>query len=266
MSIFPEFRTACVSLLVALAAYPAFAATAQNLAILDFKANNTSAGDAAAVSGFVRSAFVKAGAYSVVDKANMDRIMTEQAFQQTGCTDENCAVKVGKLLNVQKMVVGEYTVVGGVRFLTGSLVDVETGKIEKTGKVKGFEPGNVDEAAEKLAAELMGLPAAPSDSAAQAGAAAHSTRPEASLRAVAAGAATEAEAAKQAEQEAARKEKERIRAERAAAKALEPVDPRVARGQFGIGLNSPGVGMRLLVGSRWLVEARGQYATGGDVT
>jgi hypothetical protein len=174
------------------------------VAVLDFKANNTSASDAVTITGFVRSAFIRAGVYRIVDKENMEKILAEQAFQQTGCTDQNCAVKLGKLLNVKKMVVGEYSVVSGVRFLTASLVDVETGVMERTGKVRGFEPGKVDDAAENLAAELMGTAAT-------------------------------------------------------APKVQGPVDPRVARGRIGIGLNSPGLGLRVLIGSRWLLEGRCQW-------
>jgi hypothetical protein len=228
------------------------AASGGNVAILDFKPNNVSAGDAAVVSDFVRSAFVKSGVYTVVDKANMERILAEQAFQQTGCTDSDCAVKLGKLLNVGKMVVGNYSMAGSVRFLTASLVAVETGEIERTGKVKGFEPGNIDEAAEDLARQLSGVapvsPAGPAVEDAQAKARAEEARRKA-----------DAEAVQAAAREAARKEKERLKAERAAARALEPVDPRVARGRFGIGLNAPGFGLRALIGGRWMVEAKGQY-------
>ena len=242
---------AAVILLFALSvsiATHAVAAEGNTIAILDFKPNNASSGEAVAITGFVRSAFIRAGAYTVVDKTNMDRIMNEQAFQQTGCTDQTCAVKLGKLLNVKKMVVGEYTMMGTVRFLTASLVDVETGKMERTGKVKGFEPGNADEAAEKIAAELMGTPEVQMSASPVVDTQAQAQAEEARRKA-------DAEAAK----EAAKKEKERIKAEREAAKALEPVDTRVARGRFGIGLNTPGVGLRALIGNRWMVEARGQY-------
>ena len=223
--------------------------------MMDFKPNNASASEAVAISGFVRSAFVKAGVYSIVDKANMERILSEQAFQQTGCTSEACAVKLGKLLNVRKMVVGEYTVMGSVRFLTASFVDVETGKIEGTGKVKGFDVGNADEAADRLAAELMG------------GLGARTVGDEARMNADKAQAEEarrrdEAEAARKTADEAEtarRAEKERREAERKAAEALLPVDPRVARGNIGVGLNYPGLGLRALVGTRWMVEARGQY-------
>jgi len=223
-------------------------ASGENLAVMDFKPNNASAGDAATISEFVRSAFVKSGAYPVVDKAGMDRILAEQAFQQTGCTDSDCAVRLGKLLNVRKMVVGNYSVMGTVRFLTASLVDVETGRIEGTAKVKGFDLGNADEAAEDLMRQLIG-------GAGEKTAAEEARRAAERARAEEAGRKANEEAAR----EAARKEKERLKAEREAARALEPVDPRVARGRIGVGLNWPGLGLRALMGNRWMAEAKGQY-------
>ncbi len=138
------------------------ARAAETIAIMDFTASGASASEAAAISGFVRSAVVRSATYTVVEKKNMDKILQEQAFQQTGCTSQDCAVKLGKMLNVKKMIVGEYTMLGGVRFLTASLVDVESSQIERSGKVKGFEVGNADDAADQLVAQLEGkaVPAA----------------------------------------------------------------------------------------------------------
>lgn len=124
------------------------------IAIMDFSASNAPTGEAVVLSGFVRSAVVRCGKFRVVDKKNMENILAEQAFQQTGCTSSECAVKLGKILNVNRMVVGEYAVMGGVKFLTGSLVDVESGEIIRTGKVKGFEVGDADQAADKLVEQL----------------------------------------------------------------------------------------------------------------
>ena len=239
---------ACAGLWPALMQSPAVAAPVDTIAVLDFKPNNASAGDAATVSVFVRAAFVKGGAYTVVDKANMEKVLAEQAFQQTGCTDSGCAVKLGKMLNVKKMVVGEYSVMGGLKFLTSSLVDVETGRVEATAIVKDFEPKNVYEAAEDLARQLTGG-AGEKASAEEARKAAEKAQAEEAKR----------KAEEEAVREAARREKERLEAERNATEASRPVDPRVARGRIGVGLNWPGLSLRALVGNRWMLEARGQY-------
>ncbi|MEW6558226.1 MAG: CsgG/HfaB family protein, partial [Elusimicrobiota bacterium] len=100
-----------------------------NLAVADFTAKNVAASDSSIVSDFLRTELVKLGGFNVVEKANMDKILAEVAFQQTGCTTSECAVQIGKLLNVQQMVVGSLSKLMETYFITVYLVNVETGKI-----------------------------------------------------------------------------------------------------------------------------------------
>ncbi len=150
-------RSALRFLLVpVLAPLVALAADKPTIAVMDFTANNASSGDASVLSELVREAVINSGEFTVVDKKNMDKLLQEQAFQRTGCTSEECAVKLGKVLNVQKMVVGSYSTLGQTRFLTARLVDVETGKSERSANVKGFEVADADSAAASLVNRLMG--------------------------------------------------------------------------------------------------------------
>jgi len=126
------------------------------LAVADFIANNTSGSDAAVLTDLVRAAVITDGTYSVVDKKDMDKVLAEQAFQKTGCTSEDCAVKLGKILNVQKMIVGTYSLLGTERFLTARIVDVESGRIEHSATRKGFDNRDADTAAQALVAQLFG--------------------------------------------------------------------------------------------------------------
>jgi hypothetical protein len=100
-----------------------------NLAVAELKAEGTSASDAAVITGLIRNSLVKYNSISVVDKSNMDRVLAEQTFQQTGCTTQECAVKLGKLLNVRCMVVGSFGKLLSSYFLNVNLVDVENGRI-----------------------------------------------------------------------------------------------------------------------------------------
>ncbi len=133
------------------------------VAVMDFGASNAPASEAVVISDFVRSAAVRCGKFRVVDKKNMESLLAEQAFQQTGCTSSDCAVKLGKLLNVQKMVVGEYAILAGVRYLSAHLVDVETGVMERSAKVKGFDGSSADDSADDLMHQLSGGAPSPTD-------------------------------------------------------------------------------------------------------
>ena len=70
--------------------------------------------------------------YTLLDRGMTAAILQEQGFQQTGCTSGECAVEVGQLLGVQKMVSCKIGAVGKYYTISVRLIDVTTGKIEKS--------------------------------------------------------------------------------------------------------------------------------------
>ncbi|MEK7476426.1 MAG: CsgG/HfaB family protein [Candidatus Coatesbacteria bacterium] len=100
----------------------------RTLAVSNFDPQNVSAGDAAVISDMLRNQLVREGAFNIVEKANMDKVLGEQAFQQTGCTTQECAVKLGKILNVKYLVVGSFGKALDQYVLSMRVIDVETAK------------------------------------------------------------------------------------------------------------------------------------------
>ncbi|MEW6040236.1 MAG: hypothetical protein AB1633_01815, partial [Elusimicrobiota bacterium] len=78
----------------------------------------------------------------------------------SGCTNQDCAVKMGKLLNVRKIVIGNLSNFAGIFYITCSVVDVETGKITNSERIqcnsKNELPDKAEELAEILANRLTG--------------------------------------------------------------------------------------------------------------
>ncbi len=99
------------------------------IAVLDFTNRNVSELDSGVISDTIRSALVKSGNVNVVDRNNMERILTEQQFVMSTCGSAECAMKIGQLLQVQKIVVGTLSKLPNGYALTISLIDVESGKI-----------------------------------------------------------------------------------------------------------------------------------------
>ncbi len=116
---------------------PAPGAKKLNFAIADLRAENVSAGDAAVMADLLRSELVKTNAFNVIEKQNMDKVLAEHAFQQTGCSSEECAVKLGKLLNVQRMAVGSFGKLLDSYFLNVRVVDIETGQVALADSAEG---------------------------------------------------------------------------------------------------------------------------------
>ena len=82
-----------------------FAAQSIRIAVLDFEANNVSKYAAKAVSEFVSTEMAKKSELTVLERKQIGAILKEQGFQQTGCTVQECAVEMGKLLSAKKILI-----------------------------------------------------------------------------------------------------------------------------------------------------------------
>jgi hypothetical protein len=109
------------------------------LAVATFDVQNVSAGDGAIITDIFRNKLVQSQAFNVVDKSNMDKILAEQAFQQTGCTTSECAIKLGKLLNVRYFIVGNFGKLLGEYVVGFRAVDVQTSRIVYSDDAKGLK-------------------------------------------------------------------------------------------------------------------------------
>ena len=127
-----------------------------NVAVLQFEAQNTSAGDAAVVADWVRNELVRSGKCMVLERVQMEKVMTEHALQSTGCTTEECAVKVGRLLNVNRIVIGSFGKLLSNYVISVRVVDVEMGRLVYGDTVKTESEKSMEGDIKTLAARLAG--------------------------------------------------------------------------------------------------------------
>jgi len=80
----------------------------------------------------LRVEFQKTGYYKVCDRTHLDMVMKEIGFQQSGCTSSECAVQVGRVLGVEKMITGSVGKLGNSYIITLQLIDVSTALVEKS--------------------------------------------------------------------------------------------------------------------------------------
>ena len=83
------------------------------------------------LSDSVRGEIVRSGRYKVMDRANMDRILKEQAFQMSGTVQKDKMVEAGQMLGVGKIVIGSIGIVGRTYMISLSLVNIESGETER---------------------------------------------------------------------------------------------------------------------------------------
>ncbi len=66
----------------------------------------------------------------VVERSQVEKILSEQGFQKSGaCDGSECAVEVGKLVGLDRMIVGSIGKLGQTWSMTVRMVDVQTGEI-----------------------------------------------------------------------------------------------------------------------------------------
>ncbi|MDD5223953.1 MAG: CsgG/HfaB family protein [bacterium] len=113
------------------------------------------------LSDSLREGLFRTGRFRVIDRNNMDRILKEQGQQLSDCSSSECAVQVGRLLGVQKMVTASLSRVGNIFVVSAQLINVETGEIEMIASDRC--PCQTDEllpSVDRVSGRLAGNPAA----------------------------------------------------------------------------------------------------------
>ncbi len=99
--------------------------------VLNFKGSGTSE----AVTNTVRSVFeaklFETDVYSLVDRSEIESIMQEQGLQNSGLTDNTKAVKIGKIANIDKIIIGSIDKLdGNIYNIQVKIINVETAQID----------------------------------------------------------------------------------------------------------------------------------------
>lgn len=117
-----------VELLVLLMLFSFPRVFAQKIAVLDFKAGvGISQTDVDGLSSTFVTYFSPRG-YQLVERAQINQVIEEQGFQQTSLT-ESQMVRLGQIMNLSKIVVGDVNIVGGSPNLDVRVIDVQSGEV-----------------------------------------------------------------------------------------------------------------------------------------
>ena len=132
---------------------------AKYLAVLDLEPVGLSDTEAKVLTQRLTSKMIELSDYTIVERANIDKILKEQKFQHSGCTDSQCAVEIGQMLNADLTVVGTASKFGDTYTLDCRIVNVESG--EALGSASFTHTGNIDQLVkdgiESVARELLGV-------------------------------------------------------------------------------------------------------------
>lgn len=100
------------------------------VAVNDLRPNGIEESPARVISDRIRAEMVNTGLYSVMERGEMETILEEQGFQQSGaCDDQACLVQVGQLLGVDRMLAGSIGKIGNLHTISLRMIDIGTGEI-----------------------------------------------------------------------------------------------------------------------------------------
>jgi len=121
-----------------------------SVAILDLEPKGVPESEVSALSDRLRTELFMTDAFDVMERGKMQEILKEQGFQQSGaCNSDACAVEVGQLIGVEKMIAGSLGKVGRTYSVNLRMIDVKTGRMERS-VTKDYE-GDID----KLLTQVM---------------------------------------------------------------------------------------------------------------
>jgi hypothetical protein len=100
------------------------------VAILDFEGRGISKSEAATLTDRFRNEIVNRGVFIVLNRGKMQDILQEIGFQESGSISIEYTVKVGSLLNVDKMIAGSIGKIGDTYTIDISFLDVKTSRID----------------------------------------------------------------------------------------------------------------------------------------
>jgi TolB-like protein len=136
--------------------------SAPQIAILPLspQGKGISESDAIIITDALSDALMRTRNFHVMERQQIDMILKEQSFESSGaCDASECAVRVGRLLGIQQIVVGSIGKLGGSHILSLRRVDVKTGEIlssstrNQRGAIEDLLQDGIPEAIEDLQKE-----------------------------------------------------------------------------------------------------------------
>ena len=127
----------------------------KRIAMMNLQEDGVSRKITKTISHKLRKELVNANKFTVIKRKEMKEKMEEEEYEQTDCTEQECAVEIGKLLSASKVLIGDVKKVEKGAIITIRIVDVENGVPEYTAKVSIKKKSDIDKAVDKLTKKIV---------------------------------------------------------------------------------------------------------------
>jgi len=126
----------------------------------------------ASLAEMLTTALINSGSYRLIERTQLQKVLEEQALGQSGALDAETAVVVGKIMNIDAIVVGSISALANAMEADARILNVETGEAIAAAHSRAASADELRQMAEALAKNIAtqvgAVPAhAPADSTAR---------------------------------------------------------------------------------------------------
>lgn len=102
----------------------------------------------------IADGLVGTGNMRLMERAQMNQVLAEQGFQESGsCDQSECAVQMGKLLGVERAVVGSVGLLGKTYVINTRVVDITSGEVMRSSQQR--ITGEIDQVLSDLVPKVV---------------------------------------------------------------------------------------------------------------
>ncbi len=134
-----------------------YSAVKQTIAVLDFESIGSEEHLGKAVSEIIRTELIDTNKYRVVERAQINKTISEQKFQKSGLIDDKSAVELGKLLGADLIVIGSVVKIGTSYTINSRLIDTKTGEAKMGKNATGNDLNLLTALSRSLLDSLLGI-------------------------------------------------------------------------------------------------------------
>lgn len=134
---------------------PAYTYQKMKIAVIDLQAKNVPKSITNQISELIRSNIEDTGHLTVIKRTETNELLDEHDIEMQDCTNTACAIQAGKLLSVQKILIGSVMKLGKATAITVRIVDVQKGFSDYSSKQKAESDENIESAVTILSLKLV---------------------------------------------------------------------------------------------------------------
>ena len=102
------------------------------LALFSFAGEGMTDEDVALYTGFLRLELHKTKSFVLVERIQLNELLNEKNYDRMDCNASDCAVEIGNLVGIKKVITGSFNLVADTCIIAGQLINVETKEPEKS--------------------------------------------------------------------------------------------------------------------------------------